>query len=80
MGFDKRSKRRISRTVVDAESRLRNLPPTRRPRFPGDKEAIVRITSNTPDGDGYYPGIIQTLDDDGEWVDGEPCLVKDLTA
>ena len=45
----------------------------------GDFEAVVFITSNIPDGEGLYPGIVQRYVAGG-WVSQYACKVKDLNA
>ena len=43
----------------------------------GDFEAVVFITSNIPDGQGLYPGIVQRYVGGG-WVNEYACKVKDI--
>lgn len=45
----------------------------------GDHEAHVFITSNSPDADGYYPGVVQRYDVATKaWQDLYPCKVLDV--
>ncbi|MEZ6099976.1 MAG: hypothetical protein R3E01_13490 [Pirellulaceae bacterium] len=45
----------------------------------GDFEAVVLITSNIPDGEGFFPGIVQRYVG-GSWVSQYACKVKDLNS
>ncbi|MCA9238574.1 MAG: hypothetical protein KDA37_00165 [Planctomycetales bacterium] len=45
----------------------------------GDFEAVVLITSNIPDEDGFYPGVVQEWIG-GSWVSKYACKVKDLNS
>lgn len=41
--------------------------------------AIVRITSNTRDANGFYPGVVETYDSaTNTWVTVRTCKVKDV--
>jgi hypothetical protein len=45
----------------------------------GDYQAHVLITSNAPDGDGYYPGVVQRYDVDTKtWQTLFECKVVDI--
>ena len=45
----------------------------------GDFDAMVLITSNIPDGEGFFPGIVQRYVG-GSWVSQYACKVKDLNS
>jgi len=45
----------------------------------GDYQAHVLITSNVPDDDGYYPGVVQRYDVTTKtWQTLFPCKVVDI--
>jgi hypothetical protein len=45
----------------------------------GDFQAHVLITSNVPDDDGYYPGVVQRYDVDTKtWQTLFECKVVDI--
>lgn len=45
----------------------------------GDFEAVVLITSNIPDEEGLYPGIVERYVG-GSWISQYACKVKDLNS
>ncbi|XZE56643.1 hypothetical protein SH139x_002766 [Planctomycetaceae bacterium SH139] len=46
-----------------------------------NQEEVVYITSNHPDEDGFYPGIVQRYDvSSGDWGNRFPCKVLDANA